>query len=90
MPAKLYSINGGQVKHGNISTRHLDIKCLDCGNTTDFYGKAFVNPHIKIELAKPNQYQVTEISYISDGLVDEVVEFCAVCDSINICTNEVK
>lgn len=77
--AKLYAIDGGKGKHGSIYTKRVLIECTTCGNDERFYGTAYTNPMIVIEKQGYDKYDVTEISYKSDGNVDEVVERCAKC-----------
>ena len=78
-PAKLISIEGNKGKHGSLHTRRLIITCKACGNTERFYGTAYTHPMILAERISHDKYDVTEISYKSDGKIDEVVERCAEC-----------
>ena len=78
-PAKLYAIDGGKGKHGSLHTRRLSICCTVCGNTNRFYGTAYTNPMIIVEKQAHDKYDVVEISYKSDGNIDEVIERCAEC-----------
>ena len=78
-PAKLYALEGGKGKHGSLHTRRLIITCLSCGNEERFYGTAYTNPMIVIERQTHDKYDVVEMSYKSDGTIDEVVEKCANC-----------
>lgn len=78
-PARLYAINGGKGTHGSLHTRRLRIKCTACGNTERFYGTAYTNPMIVVEQQASDKYDVVEISYKSDGQVDEIVEKCGKC-----------
>lgn len=77
--AKLYALEGGKGKHGAIYTKRVHIECINCGNTERFYGTAYTNPMIVIDRQDSGKYDVVEISYKSDGLIDEVVEKCAAC-----------
>lgn len=78
-PAKLFSIEGQKGKHGSLHTRRLIITCTACGNTERFYGTAYTNPMIIAERKSHDKYDVVEISYKSDGRIDEVIEKCASC-----------
>lgn len=76
---KLHVIPGNKGKHGSLHTRRLIIECKACGNTERFYGTAYANPMIVIERQAHDKYDVIEMSYKSDGTIDEVVEKCAAC-----------
>lgn len=79
--AKLYMIEGEKGKHGSLFTKRVHIECSACGNTERFYGTAYTNPMIVIEQQGHASYDVVEISYKSDGQVDEVVERCGKCSA---------
>lgn len=78
-PARLYTIEGGKGKHGSLHTRRLTVRCMECGNKDKFYGTAYTNPMIVIDRKGYDHYDVVEMSYKSDGDVDEVIERCAEC-----------
>lgn len=78
-PAKLFAIEGNKGKHGSLHTRRMLITCKSCGNTERFYGTAYTNPMIIAERKGYDKYDVVEISYKSDGKIDEIIERCAVC-----------
>lgn len=78
-PAKLFALEGGKGKHGSLHTRRLVIECTSCGNKERFYGTAYTNPMIVAERVGHDKYDVVEISYKSDGNIDEVIEKCAAC-----------
>jgi uncharacterized protein with PIN domain len=80
-PAKLYALPGGKGTYGSIHTRRMIIECTKCGNTERFYGTAYTNPMIVIERQSHDKYDVVEMSYKSDGKVDEVIERCAACNA---------
>lgn len=77
-PAKLFAIEGQKGKHGSLHTRRMIIECA-CGNKERFYGTAYTNPMIVAERVAHDKYDVVEISYKSDGRIDEVIERCAAC-----------
>lgn len=79
MKTKLYAIEGKKGKHGSLHTRRMKIECTACGNSERFYGTAITNPMIVIQRLNADMYDVVEMSYKSDGKVDEIVERCAAC-----------
>lgn len=72
-------IHGEKGRHGALHTKRMIIHCTRCGNESRFYGTAYTNPMIVIDRQSHDQYDVVEMSYKSDGAIDEIVERCAQC-----------
>lgn len=81
---KLYAFPGNRGEQGSISSRPCYIKCTQCGNDLHFKGTAMTYPSIQIEKITKNQYEVLEISYEGGPSVDERVDRCGVCGSLDI------
>lgn len=82
--AKLFVFPGARGSIGPISAVPRIIRCLKCRNELHFEGTALVYPKLQIEKVSNDKYEVLEISYEASPDVDERVDRCGVCGSVNI------